>query len=54
MGKTKLRTLNYMFYPPRTTAPSCFNIPTLENATFKLKRQYTHTFLKFMSNGVCK
>jgi len=32
----EVRPLNNIFYPPRTTMPSCSNILALENVTHKL------------------
>jgi len=37
MGEARPITLNDIFYPPRTTAQSCFNISALENVTLELK-----------------
>jgi len=48
-AQSRLRTLNDIFYPPRTTKSSCFNILVLENVTLKLKLQYTHMLPKYMS-----
>jgi len=45
MGES--RTLNDVFYPPRTTTPLCFNIPALENVILELKPQYAHMTPKF-------
>ena len=36
---SEVRTLNDIFYSPRTSIPSCFNVPALENVTLKLKPQ---------------
>jgi len=47
IGKARLRMLNDIFYPPRTTEPSCFKIEALEDFTLKLKPQYTVLLLKF-------
>ena len=41
------RMLNDIFYPLRTTEPSCFNIPTLENVSLKLKPQSIHMLPMF-------
>ena len=42
------RPLNDIFYPPRTTLPSCFNLPDLEpNVTFELRPHYTQMLPKF-------
>ena len=43
----EVKTLNDIFYPYRTTTPSCFNIPDLENVTLELKPQYAHRLPKF-------
>ena len=43
----EVRTHNDIFYLPRTTTSSCFNILALENVTLELKPQYTHTLPKF-------
>jgi len=45
MGET--RTLNDIFYLPRTIMPSCFNIPVLKNITLEPKPQYTYILPKF-------
>jgi len=44
MGEVKI--LNDIFYPPRTTTPSRFNIPALENVILELKLQYAHMLSK--------
>jgi len=41
------RTLTDIFYPPKTTTPSCFNVPALENVNLELKPQYAHMLPKF-------
>ena len=42
------RTLSDIFYPPRTTFPSCFVMPNIApNVTFKLKPHYSQMLLKF-------
>jgi len=42
------RPLNDIFYPPRTTLPSCFNLPDLRpNGIFELRSHYTQMLPKF-------
>ena len=44
------RSLNNIFYPPRTTLPSCFNLHDLgSNVSFKLRSHYTQMLAKFTS-----
>ena len=50
-GDVSLGTFNDIFYPPRTTEPSCFNIPALENLTLDLKPQFTGMLPKFITIG---
>jgi len=45
MGEAEI--VNDIFYPPRTTIPSCFNISALENITLELKNRYAHMLPKF-------
>ena len=50
MGKVKPypRMLHDIFYPPRITELSCFNLSALKNVTRKLKPWYAHILPKFM------
>jgi len=44
------RPLSDIFYPPRTTLPSCFNLHDLgSNVSFKLRSHYTQMLAKFTS-----
>ena len=46
------RSLNQIFYPPRSTNPSCFQIPDVgENVQFAFSPQYTTMLPKFSGEG---
>jgi len=46
------RSLNKIFYPPRSTNPSCFQISNLgENVQFAFIPQYTTMLPKFSGEG---
>ena len=47
------RSLNQIFYPPRSINPSCFQIPELGgDVRFTFSPQHTTTLPKFSGDGV--